>query len=260
MIVAAHGLPAFRIFIGTVIGGILAASGASALNCYIDRDLDKVMGRTSTRPLPAGRMAPLNALIFAIGLLAWSAFILTVLVNPLSALLAMIGAVYYAGIYTVLLKRNTVANILIGGGAGAVPVLVGWAAVRNGLSVEALWLFAIVFFWTPPHSWALALVVETDYTRAGVPMMPVARGEQATRVQILLYAIQLLAITLIPVAMHTLGLFYFIVAAVLGVYFIVQAVRLLRVADKAMARTVYKYSSMYLLLLFLAMIVDRLIT
>ncbi|MHB8626733.1 MAG: heme o synthase [Aggregatilineales bacterium] len=259
MVIAAHGIPDLKVLCGTVIGGVMAASGASALNCYIDRDLDKEMSRTKARPIPAGRIAPLNALLFGIGLLAWSAFILVALVNVLTAFLALLGAVYYVIVYTMLLKRNTVLNILIGGGAGAIPVLVGWAAVMNGLGPQAFLLFAIVFYWTPPHSWALALLVNADYERAHVPMMPVARGETVTRIQILLYAAQLVVITLLPLPFRMLGLFYFLSAAALGTGLIYQSIKLIRQATKVAAKATYKYSTMYLALLFLAMIVDQLL-
>lgn len=259
MIIAARGIPDLKTLCGTVIGGVLAASGASVLNCFIDRDLDKEMSRTKLRPIPAGRIAPLNALLFGVGLLAWSAFILVALVNVLTAFLALLGAAYYVIVYTMLLKRNTVLNILIGGGAGAIPVLVGWAAVTNGLDPQAFLLFAIVFYWTPPHSWALALLVNADYERANVPMMPVARGEDVTRIQILLYAAQLVVITLLPLPFRMLGLFYFLIAAALGTGLIYQSIKLIRQGTKVAAKATYKYSTTYLALLFLAMIADQLL-
>jgi protoheme IX farnesyltransferase len=259
MVIAARGLPDAKIFIATLIGGSLAAAGSSAMNQYIDRDMDARMSRTSRRPIPSGRIQPQQALLFGIGLVAWSVVILAGLVNWLAAALAFVGAVYYVGLYTIVLKRNTVANILIGGGAGAIPVLVGWAAVRGSLNFEAFLLFAIVFYWTPPHSWALALLVNTDYARAKVPMMPVARGEQVTRVQILLYSVQLLIITLLPVFFGTLGPIYLLAALVLGLGLVYMSVQLLRIATKAMARSTYKYSTAYLAFLFLAMIIDRLL-
>jgi protoheme IX farnesyltransferase len=259
MIIAADGLPSLAVLFPTLVGGALAAGGASALNQYIDRDLDARMTRTARRPLPSGRIAPINALLFGLSLVVWSVLVLATTVNPLAAMLALAGAVYYVVIYTIFLKRNTVVNILIGGGAGAIPVLVGWAAVTGSLSYEAWWLFAIVFFWTPPHSWALALLVNTDYARANVPMMPVARGEEVTRLQILLYSVQLVLITLVPVLSGTLGAIYLLAAAVLGAELVRLSVCLLRDTSKAMARRAYKYSTMYLALLFLAMILDRLI-
>ncbi|MCU0510935.1 MAG: heme o synthase [Anaerolineae bacterium] len=265
MVVAADGIPPLHLLLPTILGGILAAGGSSAMNQYLDRDMDARMTRTSRRPIPSGRIAPVNALLFGLALVAWSVFILGVFVNWLAAGLAFLGAVYYVVLYTIILKRNTVVNIVIGGGAGAIPVLVGWAAVTGTLSLEAFILFAIVFYWTPPHSWALAILVNKDYAAASVPMMPVARGEQATRIQILLYSIQLVLITLLPglslffPQVHMLGAFYLVCALALGFGMIYMSAVLIRVASKPMARNVYKYSSAYLALLFLAMMLDRLL-
>jgi protoheme IX farnesyltransferase len=259
MVIAANGIPPLTILLPTLVGGALAAAGASAINQYLDRDLDARMARTARRPLPSGRIAPINALIFGLALIAWSALILGVFVNWLAALLALGGAFYYVIIYTALLKRNTVLNILIGGGAGAVPVLVGWAAVTGGLSIEPLILFAIVFYWTPPHSWALALLVNADYARANVPMMPVARGEDVTRQQILYYAVQLLIISLFPTFLGTLNWVYGLAALALGLGLIRMSLLLIKRRDKAAARSTYKFSTAYLALLFMAMIVDTLL-
>ena len=192
-------------------------------------------------------------------MIVWSVAILGVFVNWLSAFLALIGAIYYVFIYTVLLKRNTVVNILIGGGAGAIPVLVGWAAVTGGLNFEPFILFAIVFYWTPPHSWALALLVNTDYARANVPMMPVARGEAVTRQQILFYSIQLVLISILPTVFGTLGAIYLVAAVVLGLGLLQKCVELLKKKDGATARNVYKYTTAYLAFLFLIMILDKLL-
>jgi protoheme IX farnesyltransferase len=263
MVVAAgltqNALPSMSLFLPTLIGGAMAAAGASAINQYVDRDLDAKMTRTSRRPIPSGRIHPTNALLYGIGLVAWSVVILTVFVNALSALLAFIGAIYYVVLYTLILKRNTVVNILIGGGAGAFPVLVGWAAITGTIGYEAMILFAIVFYWTPPHSWALALLVNTDYARAEVPMMPVARGEQVTRLQMLFYSVQLTLITLLPSLFGFLGGFYLIAAALLGGGLIYKSWQLLQDGTKALARSTYKYSTAYLAFLFLAMIVDVLL-
>lgn len=263
MVVAAgltqNALPSMSLFLPTLIGGAMAAAGASAINQYVDRDLDAKMTRTSRRPIPSGRIHPTNALLYGIGLVAWSVVILTVFVNALSALLAFIGAIYYVVLYTLILKRNTVVNILIGGGAGAFPVLVGWAAITGTIGYEAMILFAIVFYWTPPHSWALALLVNTDYARAEVPMMPVARGEQVTRLQMLFYSVQLTLITLLPSLFGFLGGFYLIAAALLGGGLIYKSWQLLQDGTKALARSTYKYSTVYLAFLFLAMIVDVLL-
>jgi protoheme IX farnesyltransferase len=262
MIVAANGLPSLKIFLATMFGGILAAGGSSAINQFLDRDMDSKMNRTSRRPIPSGRVEPINALLFGLGLIAWSVFILGIFVNWLTAILAFLGAIYYIVIYTLILKRNTVVNIIIGGGAGAMPVLVGWAAVTGSLTIEAWILFAIIFYWTPPHSWALAILVNSDYAAAGIPMMPVARGEHRTRFQILMYSIQLVMVTLIPaislfLGQNMLGFFYIIAALLLGTGMIYLSLLLLQRPSKALAKAVYKYSSAYLAFLFLAMILDR---
>ncbi|MBL8147741.1 MAG: protoheme IX farnesyltransferase [Anaerolineae bacterium] len=259
MIVAAQGIPQLVVLLPTLIGGALSAMGASVLNQYLDRDLDAKMTRTARRPIPSGRVSPTNALLFGLALIVWSTLILWIFVNPLTALLALGGAIYYVIVYTALLKRNTVVNILIGGGAGAMPVLVGWAAVTGTLSYEALILFAIIFYWTPPHSWALALLVNADYTRANVPMMPVARGEDITRRQILLYAIQLVVISLLPVLFGFLGGIYLVAAVALGAGLLRASIILLRRCDGASARKTYKFSTAYLAFLFMAMIVDTLL-
>ncbi len=259
MVIAADGLPELDTLLFTLLGGILASGGSSAINQYVDRDMDAKMSRTARRPIPSGRISATNALLFGIALVVWSVVILTVWVNTLAALMAFMGAIYYVVIYTMILKRNTVVNILIGGGAGAFPILVGWAAVTGTLTFEAGLLFAIVFWWTPPHSWALALLVNADYTRAKVPMMPVAHGEYATRVQILLYSIQLFLISLLPWFFGVLGSIYFVAAIVLGVGLIWMSIQLIRIATKAMARNTYKYSTAYLAFIFLAMMLDRLI-
>jgi heme o synthase len=264
MVVAANGLPQLNILLATLLGGTMAAGGSSALNQYIDRDMDGKMNRTSRRPIPSGRVQPINALIFGLALIAWSVLILGIFVNWTAALLALAGSIYYVVVYTMLLKRNTAINIVIGGGAGAMPVLVGWAAVTGTVPLEAWLLFAIIFYWTPPHSWALAILVNKDYAEAGVPMMPVAHGEATTRRQILLYSFQLVAITLIPaiawfMGIELLGTIYLVSALILGAIMIYMAVWLIREPNKAVARAVYKYSSAYLAFLFLAMIIDRLV-
>ncbi len=259
MVIAADGLPSAQLLIPTLIGGALSAAGASALNHYVDRDMDAKMTRTSRRPIPSGRIAPINALLFGMALIVWSMLILGIMVNPLTAVLALVGALYYVVLYTLILKRNTVVNILIGGGAGAFPVLVGWAAVTGTLSYEVGLLFAIIFWWTPPHSWALALLVNSDYARANVPMMPVARGEKTTRIQIVLYSIQLLLITLLPAFFGVLGGIYFLAAFSLGIGLVWMATRLMQDGSKAVARSTYKYTTAYLAFLFMAMIFDRLL-
>jgi len=252
-------LPAMSLFLPTLLGGAMAAAGSSAINQYVDRDLDAKMSRTSRRPIPSGRIHPMNALLYGVGLIAWSFIILTVFVNLLSAILAFIGSIYYVVLYTLILKRNTVVNILIGGGAGAFPVLVGWSAITGTIGYEAMILFAIVFYWTPPHSWALALLVNTDYAKAAVPMMPVARGEEVTRLQMLFYSVQLTLITLLPSLFGFLGGFYMIFAALLGGVLIYKSWELLQDGTKALARSTYKYSTAYLAFLFLVMIIDTLL-
>lgn len=259
MMIASNGRPDPGVLIATLIGGALSAGGASAINQYYDRDMDAKMTRTARRPIPSGRVEPLNALLFGLGLIVWSTLILGIFVNWLAAGLALGGAVYYVVIYTMLLKRNTVVNILIGGGAGAMPVLVGWAAATGSLSYQAFILFAIIFYWTPPHSWALALLVNTDYARADVPMMPVAKGEAVTRQQILMYAILLLLISLLPVLFGFLGPIYMLAALFLGGGLIRMALLLLRNKTGASARAAYKFSTAYLAFLFMAMILDRIL-
>jgi protoheme IX farnesyltransferase len=259
MIVAANGIPAFAIVLPTVIGGALSAAGASVINQFIDRDMDGKMSRTSRRPIPSGRIAPINALLFGLTLLVWSTLILGYFVNWLSAVLALTGAVYYVVLYTMMLKRNTALNIVIGGGAGAVPVLVGWAAVTGTVTLDAWLLFAIIFFWTPPHSWALALLVNADYARAGVPMMPVARGEDTTRWQMLWYTVVLIVISVLPLWTAMLGGLYLAAAVALGGGLLFWCIRLIKVKDGATAKRTYKFSTAYLAFLFLAMIIDRLV-
>lgn len=259
MVIAAGGVPEFRILIPALIGGAMAAAGSSAINQYVDRDMDAKMTRTARRPIPSGRVQPINALIFGVILVVLSVLVLGLWVNWLTSILALIGSLYYVVVYTLLLKRNTALNIVIGGGAGAMPVLVGWAAVANSLPIQAWILFAIVFYWTPPHSWALALLVNTDYARAGVPMMPVARGEKITRRQILLYSVLLFIITLLPGTIDMLGAIYMVAATMLGLGLIWMSIRLIREADKAIARSTYKYSTAYLAFLFMAMLIDIII-
>ena len=266
MIVATDAMPPADLLLLTMLGGALSAGGASAINQYLDRELDAKMARTARRPIPSGRVPARQGLAFGLALVASSVLTLGLFVNWLAAALALAGAVYYVIIYTLMLKRNTVVNILIGGGAGAMPVLVGWAAASGALELQAFILFAVVFYWTPPHSWALAILVNKDYAAAEVPMMPVARGEKVTRLQILYYAIQLFIISLSPAALlwlpgapPMLDWFYLAAAMILGLLLIGMAARLIRRADKPAARALYKYSSLYLALLFLAMIVDRLL-
>jgi heme o synthase len=257
MFIAAKGSPSLGLLVATALGGALASGGSSAVNQYYDRDMDRKMARTKKRPIAAGRVSPLAGLAFGISLILASTVLLGTLVNWLASSLALAGAVYYIFLYTIILKRNTVVNIVIGGGAGAVPVLVGWAAVTGQLSLEAWLLFAIIFYWTPPHSWALALLVNADYTRAEVPMMPVVRGEDMTRKQILLYSVLLVIVTVSPVAIGMLGVFYLAAALLLGSILLVYSIKLIQEKTGAAAKRMFKYSNYYLALLFLVMIFDQ---
>jgi len=240
----------------TCLGGYLSAGGAGAVNHWFDRDIDGLMTRTANRPIPAGRIAPRSALIFGCLLAVLSLLELSLSVNPLAAALSFSGFLGYVFIYTVWLKRRTPQNIVIGGAAGAVPPLVGWAAVTGSLSGTALFLFFIVFFWTPPHFWALSLLMKDEYKRVGVPMMPVVRGEAETRRQILLYSILLYAVTQLPFCAGGFGDIYLVASLTLGVGFIGGALRLYRRADRASALRLYLYSLAYLALLFCSMVAD----
>jgi protoheme IX farnesyltransferase len=240
----------------TCLGGYLSAGGAGAVNHWYDRDIDKLMTRTASRPIPAGRIAPRNALIFGCLLALLSLVELSLTVHPLAAALSFSGFLGYVFIYTVWLKRRTPQNIVIGGAAGAVPPLVGWAAVTGTVSGTALILFFIVFFWTPPHFWALSLLMKDEYKKVGVPMMPVVRGEAETRRQILLYSILLYVVTQLPFCAGGFGDIYLVSSLLLGIGFIAGAVRLYRRADRASALRLYLYSLAYLALLFCAMVAD----
>jgi heme o synthase len=250
------GDPSLGLVVLTVLGGSLAAGGAAAVNHYYDRDIDAQMARTATRPVPSGRVAPGAALAFGLVLEALSFLLLSLTVNLTAACLAAAGFLGYVLVYTMWLKRSTPQNIVIGGAAGAVPPLVGWSAVTGHVQPAALYLFAIVFYWTPPHFWALSLLMKDEYARVGVPMMPVVRGVVETRRQIVLYTVLLLVLTLLPVVFGFFGALYGVVAAVLGVTFVVLAVRLQRRADRASALRAYLYSLAHLALLFGAMVVD----
>jgi protoheme IX farnesyltransferase len=240
----------------TVVGGFLSAGGAGAFNHYYDRDIDAAMGRTARRPVPSGRISPHAALIYAVALQLASFAILAAAANLLSAFLALAGFAWYTLVYTVWLKRRSPQNIVIGGAAGAVPPLVGWAAVTGSVAPAALYLFAIVFYWTPPHFWALSLLMKDEYARVGVPMMPVVHGEVETRRQIVLYTILLTALTLLPFVFGFFGVIYAVFAIGLGATFIVLSLRLQRRADRASALRTYLYSLGYLATLFVAMVLD----
>jgi protoheme IX farnesyltransferase len=247
--------PASRIAL-TCLGGYLSAGGAGAVNHDWDRDIDAQMKRTATRPIPAGRISPRAALTFGFLLATLSFVQLSLTVNVLAASLALGGFVGYVGVYTMYLKRRTPQNIVIGGAAGAIPPLVGWAATRGSLSWTAVYLFAIVFYWTPPHFWALSLLMKDEYEKVGVPMMPVVRGEQETRRQILLYSLLLYAVTQLPFCVGEFGGIYLAASMVLGLAFVGGAVRLYRRADRSAALKLYLFSLLYLALLFGAMVAD----
>ena len=257
MVLAAEGLPGAGLIATVILGGALASGGASSLNHWLDRDIDRLMARTSTRPVASERVSGRQALVFglilnvlAFALLWWGA-------NLLAASLAMAGSVFYVLVYTKWLKRTTTQNIVIGGAAGAVPPLVGWAAVTGGLTLPAFYLFAIIFFWTPPHFWALALLIRRDYAEAGVPMLPVVAGEESTRRHILLYTLVLMMLTvLLYLATDSLGLVYLISAIVLGLGFVAYALRLFRQTGPRAAAPIYRYSLLYLALLFAVIMGD----
>ena len=250
------GTPSAWLVLATVIGGYLSAGGSGAINHWYDRDIDVRMGRTADRPVASGRVSPRAALTFGLTLGALSVVWLAVLVNPLAAGLSFLGFLGYAVGYTMLLKRSTWQNIIWGGAAGAIPPLVGWAAVDGQLTGLAIFLFFIVFFWTPPHFWALSLLMKDEYAKVGVPMLPVVRGEDETRRQILLYTVLLYAVTQLPFCAGGLSAFYLVVSLGLGIAFIALAVQLRRRADRPSALRVYLYSLAYLAALFAAMVAD----
>jgi protoheme IX farnesyltransferase len=260
MFVGAQGVPPLADLGIMLVGLGLACGGASALNHVLDADIDRLMGkRTRGRPVAAGRVQPTRALEFGLALSAFSFVILASLVNVLTAALALVGNLFYVLVYTRWLKRSTPQNIVIGGAAGAVPPLVGWAAATGDLTVPALSLFAIVFFWTPPHFWALALLLKRDYEAAHVPMLPVVRGERETARQIVAYTIVLVAVTITPFALGTVGAVYLAAALALGAGFLWLALRLRSVLERARAVALFHYSLAYLALLFVAMAVDPLL-
>ena len=261
MIIAARGMPSVGVFLATLLGGALMSWGAGAINHYVDRDIDPLMGRTAWRPIPSGVISPRAALRFGIGLAVLASAVFIAFVNVLAWLLALVGLLGYVFIYTLWLKRSTPSNIVIGGAAGAIPPLVGWAAVNGEIgSLTAWYLFAIIFFWTPPHFWALSLLIRKHYERAGIPMLPVVRGEDETRRQIVLYSLLLVVLTLVLSPFGMMGPIYFAAAAVLGGLFIRNAVRLWRQATPQAARQLYLYSILYLFALFAAMAVDRVVS
>ena len=259
MYITPAGIPELSLVLWTTLGGWLMASGSHSINCYLDKDIDVNMGRTGRRPIPSGRIPAWHALALGIALGVVAFVILALFVNLLAAILALAGFLYYVFIYTIWLKRTSKHNIVIGGGAGAFPPLVGWAAVTGSLAPEALLLWLIVFFWTPPHFWALALIRQKDYARAGVPMLPVVEGDQETRRQIVIYTLSMLALTALPPALGMLGWAYLLSAAVSGGLFLHYALKLRRDGTTTTAWALYKYSLLYLAILFVAMVVDRVV-
>ncbi len=258
--VGAHGAPSARTFFLTTAGLALACGGASALNHYLDRDIDRLMGaRTETRPVASGRVPAERALEFGLALSAFSFVLLASLVNLPTALLALAGNLFYVLVYTRYLKRSTPQNIVIGGAAGAVPPLVGYAGATGHLGLAALVMFVVVFVWTPPHFWALALMLKDHYARAGVPMLPVARGDRETARQIVRYTVLLVAVTLVPIGLGTFGVVYGVAALLLGGAFLWLAVELRRTMERAVAVKLFHFSLLYLALLFVAMALDTVV-
>jgi heme o synthase len=260
MWIAGEGKVDLLLLLVTLTGGTLAAASAQTINCIYDRDIDYDMERTRHRPLPSGKIQPRDALIFAIALAVISFSLLTVFANLLAAMLAMSGIVFYILVYTHWLKRSSTQNIVIGGAAGAIPALVGWAAVTGTLSWVAWLLFAIVFVWTPPHFWALALMIRDDYAKVGIPMLPVVAGNEATVRQIWFYTLILVPTTLLLVyPLHATGIVYAAIALGLGGLFILKAWRLLHNPDdRALAKDLFLYSISYMMLLCLSMVIDSL--
>ncbi len=259
MILAEGGWPSPWLILVTVAGGALVAGGANAMNCYFDRDIDRVMQRTRGRPLPAGQIEPERAAIFALLLAATGFLMLETFANLLAATLTLGAFVFYVVVYTLLLKRTTPLNIVIGGAAGAMPPVVGWAAVTGEVGLPALVLFGIVTVWTPPHFWALALNYSSDYQRAGVPMLPAVSGAEETKRQIWLYSLALVAVSLLLPLSGVTGLIYLSAALVLGGVFLFYAFRLWRGTSTGAASALFRYSIIYLALLFGAMAVDGLV-
>ena len=258
MFLTDRGLPPALLVFWVVLAGYLMAGGANAINMWFDRDIDSTMSRTRLRPVPSGRLSPGAALLFGLALGAVSFALFWRFVNPLSAWIALSGLLFYVLVYTIWLKRASPQNIVIGGAAGAIPPLVGWAAMANSLDLNALYLFAIIFYWTPPHFWALALIKQQEYAKAGVPMLPVVKGPHETKVQMLVYTLLLLPLTLLPTLAGSQGLLYAAAAVLLGARLLWYCLQLLRESSVTpLAWRMYKYSLLYLALLFCAMGIDK---
>ncbi len=259
MFLAEQGLPSLMMLAWVWIGGSLASGGANAINQHLDRDIDREMRRTQARPVAGHRVSPRYALAFGVGLNVLAFALLATLVNPLAAILTLCASLFYVFVYTIWLKRTTPSNIVIGGAAGAVPPMVGWVAVTGSLDLPAVYLFAIIFFWTPPHFWALSLLIQRDYEQAGVPMLPVVSSRGQTTLHIFLYSIALTGLTLMFALLPEVGLIYLASAAILGAPFIWLAWRLWREDSRGRAKATYLYSLAYLALLFVAVMVDSVV-
>ena len=251
-----QGVPSVTLLIVVLLGGAFASGGASAINHYLDRDIDSKMRRTRNRPIPSKRTSPLEALIFGVVLNALGFLVFIYWANPLSAILAITGTLFYVFVYTMFLKRNTPQNIVLGGAAGAIPPLVGYAAVTGTVSVSAVYLFLIIFFWTPPHFWALALMIKDDYERAGIPMLPVVKVVEHTKRSIFAYTVFLIGLSLMFTWAQGMGWVYFIISVVLGSIFVYYAWNLLKLGTERATKRMYLYSLAYLFLLFAGVMLD----
>ena len=257
MVWAANGLPRISVGIAALVGLGLASGGASAINHVYDRDIDQIMERTKNRPIASGRVSPSVGVVLGVVLNIAAGLVLWIFTTGLAAILCLAGSFFYAVVYTMILKRRTSQNIVIGGAAGAMPPLVGWAAVTGHVAWAPIVMFAVIFLWTPPHFWALAILARGEYAKAGVPMLPVVRSERSTAVQILVYTIALVAFTIVPTLTGLLGYVYLTAAIILGAIFLRYAVVLLRTYSRVTARSTFLYSLVYLALLFVAMGADR---
>ncbi len=256
MLAAGGGSVAWSTAALLLLGGYLCSGGAGALNCYLDRELDVAMERTRRRPLPMGQVAPRNALAFSIAISLLS-ILLLLLISPLVAALSAVAWLYYVLLYSVYLKRRTHQNIVVGGAAGAFPPLIGWVAVSGSIDLSAVFLFLIVFFWTPPHAYALMLMFKEDYRKVNIPMLPLALGDKETGRQIFLYSVLLVALTALPAALGLFGALYLVTAVALGVPFVALSVKLYRSLELVWAARLFRYSTVYLAALFLGLVLDR---